>query len=102
MGNDAEIISAAVAVAAFAFSVVSLLTSLRRARQDKTDQDIAAVVKQVRALELDIASKYAPRDQIEQQIEQVAKRLEQSVRDLMTKFDKFNEDLIRFFRDRSQ
>lgn len=78
-------------------ALISLGTSLRRARQDKTDADIAAVVKQVQALEVDIAGNYMKRDQVDSALSRLGEELKVSIRDLSRQV----EDLNKFLRRQS-
>lgn len=75
---------------------VSFMTSLRRARQDKTDEAIDAVVKQMQALELDVARHYATKEQIDKDISDLGERLERQLQQLAAGL----EDLNRFLRRR--
>lgn len=103
MSDLANWIAAVASVAAVVVSIVALATSMRRATQKETEQNIHAVQEQMRAFELEIAKKgYVTRDEIKDELGDLTSRIENMVRDLGEKVDRLNTDLTRFIRGERQ
>lgn len=85
-----EWITAIGSVVAVLVSIVALSTSLRRASQKDTDENNRALQMQVRALELDVARNYVMRAQLDQEITDLGKRLENLINNVAREVSDLN------------
>lgn len=102
MSSDVtDVIGNLATAGAFIVSVAALVTSMNRAKQGVTEENIRALQSQMRALEMDVARNYMPRDQVHAAITDLGARLERAVGELSRQVENLGRDLTHFMRRES-